>query len=213
MNLSDYQDQGRAIDSDLIGFGQDWIEASSRALEVEDQAASPQIQAAEVRKTRRPRPPEEVAFPVAPMLDMAFQLLAFFILTFQPASNELRIDLDLPVATPLPPRVEGGKAKSVSSVTTVPKIDISNDLKITATANDEGTLVSLKLGLAAIADVATLTDRLMRYRKLLEEKPLRVLLIADPRLRYEDAARLIAAAQSAGAETIHLAETPAGTRP
>ena len=40
-----------------------------------------------------------------------------------------------------------------------------------------------------------------------------MLLIADPRLRYEDAARLIAAAQSAGAETIHLAETPAGTRP
>jgi biopolymer transport protein ExbD len=49
---------------------------------------------------------------------------------------------------------------------------------------------------------------LTRYRKLLEDKPLKVLLVADPRLVYEEAARLIAAAQSAGAETIHLAETP-----
>ncbi len=31
----------------------------------------------------RPGMPEEVSFPVAPMLDMAFQLLAFFILTFK----------------------------------------------------------------------------------------------------------------------------------
>jgi biopolymer transport protein ExbD len=102
----------------------------------------------------------------------------------------------------------GGRARSETAVTTVPKIDISNDLKITAIANDEGALVGLKLGQADIADVSTLTDRLTRYRKLLEDKPLKVLLVADPRLVYEEAARLIAAAQSAGAETIHLAETP-----
>ena len=112
------------------------------------------------------------------------------------------------MATPAPPRVEGGRARSETAVTTVPKIDISNDLKITAIANDEGALVGLKLGQADIADVSTLTDRLARYRKLLEDKPLKVLLVADPRLVYEEAARLIAAAQSAGAETIHLAETP-----
>ena len=47
----------------------------------------------------RPGPPEEVSFPVAPMLDMAFQLLAFFILTFKAPSAETHLDLDLP-ATP-----------------------------------------------------------------------------------------------------------------
>ena len=36
----------------------------------------------------RPGPPDEVAFPVTPMLDMAFQLLAFFIITFKPPTAE-----------------------------------------------------------------------------------------------------------------------------
>ena len=42
------------------------------------------------------------------MLDMAFQLLAFFILTFKSPSAETHVDLDLP-ATPaaLPARSEG----------------------------------------------------------------------------------------------------------
>ena len=55
--------------------------------------------------SRRPAPPDEVYFPVVPMLDMAFQLLAFFILTFQPPGRETRIDLELPAApVALPPR-------------------------------------------------------------------------------------------------------------
>ncbi len=53
----------------------------------------------------RPKPPDTVYFPVVPMLDMAFQLLAFFILTFQAPSGESRIDLDLPAA---PAALPGG---------------------------------------------------------------------------------------------------------
>src|SRR4029077_7376236 len=53
---------------------------------------------------RRPRrlqgPRVEVMFPVTPMLDMAFQLLAFFVLTFQAPSAETHLDLNLP-ATPV----------------------------------------------------------------------------------------------------------------
>ena len=37
---------------------------------------------------------------MTPMLDMAFQLLAFFILTFKAPSAETHLDLDLP-ATPV----------------------------------------------------------------------------------------------------------------
>src|SRR6185312_12377314 len=48
-------------------------------------------------RRHRPGPPEEVMFPVTPMLDMAFQLLAFFVLTFQAPSGETHLDLDLPV--------------------------------------------------------------------------------------------------------------------
>lgn len=199
--------QVRTIDSEMVGFGPDWADAAAASIQAEviDQEAITDGG----KRSRRPRPPEEVAFPVAPMLDMAFQLLAFFILTFQPASSELRIDLELPIANPTLPRAEGGQAKAETKIATVPKIDISNDLRITATAGDEGALVSIKLGLADVPDVATLVDRLSRYRKLLDNKPLNVVLMADPRLRYDDAARIIAAAQAAGAEMIHLSESAA----
>ena len=58
------------------------------------------------------------------MLDMAFQLLAFFVLTFQAPSSETRLDLDLP-ATPaaLPgpgtaPGPPGRSARRTTSRTT-----------------------------------------------------------------------------------------------
>jgi biopolymer transport protein ExbD len=38
----------------------------------------------------------EVALPVTPMLDVAFQLLFFFIMTFHPADLEGQIELSLP---------------------------------------------------------------------------------------------------------------------
>ncbi len=40
------------------------------------------------RKRRRAEPPAEVELPVTPMLDMAFQLLAFFVFAYHPPSAE-----------------------------------------------------------------------------------------------------------------------------
>jgi len=41
-------------------------------------------------------PAGDVALPITPMLDMAFQLLFFFIMTFNPADLEGQMDLSLP---------------------------------------------------------------------------------------------------------------------
>ena len=57
--------------------------------------------------------PEDVPFPVTPFLDMAFQLLAFFILTFRPPSNETRLDLYLPTASAALPRVPEAIVRAV----------------------------------------------------------------------------------------------------
>jgi len=204
MSETAFEGQGRVIDSGVVGFGADWAEAARRGLE-----AGGVIEPAQPsRRVRRPGAPDEVAFPVAPMLDMAFQLLAFFILTFQPASNELRIDLELPVAAPAQARAEGGRARLDTARMGLPDLGIESDLRVTATSDDEGNLVSLKLGLTPVPDLATLEDRLRRYGRVLDDKPLGVTLLADPRLVYEEAARIVAAAQSAGAKTIHLAEPP-----
>jgi biopolymer transport protein ExbD len=57
-----------------------------------------------------------------------------------------------------------------------------------------------------VPDAEALGDRLGRYASVLEGKPLRVLLVADDRLRYEEAARLIGACSSAGVSTVRLAD-------
>jgi biopolymer transport protein ExbD len=50
------------------------------------------------RRRRKARPTDHVEpdLPITPMLDMSFQLLAFFILTFNPAPTEGQIALALP---------------------------------------------------------------------------------------------------------------------
>lgn len=155
----------------------------------------------------RPAAPEEVAFPVAPMLDMAFQLLAFFILTFKAPSAERHVDLDLPATPAALPTQAGGRAETRFSRKV--DTDLENDLLVRAEADDLGDLRTLRLGEAIVPDLATLRRRLRRYSQLLEGKSLRVRLVADDRLRYEPAAQLIAACSSAGVSAIRLSPTGA----
>jgi len=49
-----------------------------------------------VQKRKRPEAPSEVTLPISPMLDMAFQLMFFFIVNFNPTDLEGQVDLSLP---------------------------------------------------------------------------------------------------------------------
>lgn len=62
------------------------------------------------RRKRKPRVAEEVELNLAAMLDMAFQLLTFFILTFQPPPDEGQIELRLPPPKPMAVVKDGVKA-------------------------------------------------------------------------------------------------------
>jgi biopolymer transport protein ExbD len=165
------------------------------------------------RPKHRPGPPEEVMFPVTPMLDMAFQLLAFFVLTFQAPSAETHLDLDLPATPAALPGAPRGEARPGQA----PKVDLDleNDLWVRAEADDLGDLKTLRLGEATLPDIATLGERLRRYSEVLLSRPLRVRLVADDGLRYEEAARVMAACSAAGVAAIRLTSptaepTPAG---
>jgi biopolymer transport protein ExbD len=154
--------------------------------------------------SHRPRPPEEVFFPVVPMLDMAFQLLAFFVLTFQAPSAETHIDLDLP-ATPLAlPGAPRGRAEIPLARRL--DTDLENDLFVRVTADDLGDIRSIRLGDADVHDLNTLGQRLKRYVEILEGRPLRVRLVADDHLRYEEAARVLATCSAAGVANVRLSE-------
>jgi biopolymer transport protein ExbD len=47
-------------------------------------------------KKKKPSPPIEINLPITPMLDMSFQLLSFFILTFKPMAQEGQLSMMLP---------------------------------------------------------------------------------------------------------------------
>ncbi len=156
------------------------------------------------RTGRRTGAPIEVQFPVTPMLDMAFQLMAFFVLTFQAPTAETRLDLYLPT-TPaaLPGSARGRAAESPARKV---DLDLENDLVIRARADDLGDLKSLALNDTPVPDLAALSDRLGRYAKVLGARPLRVRLVADDRLRYEEAARIVGVCTAAGVASIRLAD-------
>jgi biopolymer transport protein ExbD len=160
------------------------------------------------RRSKRPRPPDEVAFPVTPFLDMAFQLLAFFILTFRPPSRETRIDLYLPSAPSTLPKAPRGRILAPRP----DDPDLENDLQIRATADARGGLSSLRLGETAVRDAKDLEKRVRQYSRLLNGKVLRVTFIAPDALRYEEAAQIIGACEAAGVMSVRLVE-PEGAPP
>jgi biopolymer transport protein ExbD len=156
------------------------------------------------RERKQGESPENVQFPVTPMLDMAFQLLAFFILTFQSPTSETRLDLYLPTTPVALPGSPQGQARATPPRRT--DLDLENDLRIRAEADDLGDLKSLKLGDTLLPDLEALGDRLRRYSVVLDGRPLRVRLLADDRLRYEEAARIIGTCNAAGVASIRLAD-------
>jgi biopolymer transport protein ExbD len=137
------------------------------------------------------------------MLDMAFQLLAFFILTFQPPGREARIDLDLPAAPAALPAAPRRAAER--------RVDA--DLTIRAAADAAGRLRALRLGATPLTGPDTLTDLLRQHVTTRAGRPLSVALVADEALLYDEAARLIGACSSAGVAAIRLAAVPASRRP
>jgi biopolymer transport protein ExbD len=143
-------------------------------------------------------------FPVTPLLDMAFQLLAFFVLTFRAPSAETHFVLDLPTTPLALPGAPRGQAQSVPARSV--DSDLENDLWVRAEANDLGDLKSLRLGDASVPDLATLGERLRRYVEILDGRPLRVRLVADDGLRYEEAARVMTTCNAAGVAAIRLSE-------
>lgn len=111
-----------------------------------------------MRRRKKSRSTGEVELNMAAMLDMAFQLLTFFILTFRPAPVEGQIALRMPPARPITP-VQSAEAAGDNADNTNP-VQGLNSLVISVIPNAAGGIGSMALGESPLATLTGLNDRL-----------------------------------------------------
>jgi biopolymer transport protein ExbD len=141
-----------------------------------------------MRKKKRKQ--EDVELNVTAMLDMAFQLLTFFILTFRPAPVEgqvlLRMPLPQPVAGVRSGEMAGDRASNPSPLAEL------NTLVISAVANETGGLRQLAIGETTMSNSLSTLDS--KLGKLLGDEGSafqQVIIQVDSRLRYEELMQVI----------------------
>jgi biopolymer transport protein ExbD len=98
--------------------------------------------------SRKSHSDEEVSLNVTAMLDMAFQLLAFFILTFKPPPAEAQIFLKLPPAQAVQGPQDGKKAGEDANDPS--KIKPVNSLIVSLMDNDgNGAVADVRIGISS----------------------------------------------------------------
>jgi biopolymer transport protein ExbD len=134
-----------------------------------------------MRRKRR-SPPGDVELNLAAMLDMAFQLLTFFILTFKPAPIEGQVLLRLPPPHPVTNINTGEKAGS--DATNTNPLEGLTTLVVSALANSDGSLKQMAVNETPVAGLTalerTLEDRFRDPALAFDQ----VILQVDSRLHY-----------------------------
>jgi biopolymer transport protein ExbD len=148
-------------------------------------------------RRRRRKDDESVELNLAAMLDMAFQLLTFFILTFRPSPIEGQIALNLPppiAVTNMQPLKAAGSNQAGGEVS-LPGL---GTLIITIHAEPNGELKSLVLGARPLlrgalrpGDVALLDKELKDIFALSASTFDGIQLHVDPQLNYESFLELL----------------------
>jgi biopolymer transport protein ExbD len=140
-------------------------------------------------KRRRRSSQGDVELNLAAMLDMAFQLLTFFILTFKPSPVEGQISLHLPPPQPVT-NVQSAQSAGADVNNTNP-VQGLNSLVISAFATPSGSLATMALGEGKVDNLPQLEARL---RSILSEpgSPFdQVIVQVGSRLRYEELMKII----------------------
>ena len=136
------------------------------------------------RRRKRRKTDGAVELNLAAMLDMAFQLLTFFILTFRPAPVEGQISLRMPPAqavTPVKNAVQAG-----SNPANDDPVQGLNSLVISVVPNAAGGIGSMAIGDGAVATLAGLNDRLKSILSDASSPFDQVVIQVGSGLRYEN---------------------------
>jgi biopolymer transport protein ExbD len=132
----------------------------------------------------------DVQLNVAAMLDMAFQLLAFFILTYQPGRVEGCISIRMPPSSPVtrPADASGGGAPTPNDATVLAG---AVSLQITLTADKQGGIAAIRVGEQRVADLHDLEQKLRAIAKVSQTPFDQVLLKVSRTLEYENVLKVI----------------------
>jgi biopolymer transport protein ExbD len=144
-------------------------------------------------RRRHRKSKEEVELNLAAMLDMAFQLLTFFILTFRPAPIEGQLSLNLPPPVPITNVAAEQPADSGDA-----GMASTNSLVIAIRADHDGNVAGVSVGpgraFVGPANAYNLheLDRQLRVLFGIQHTPYdQVLIRVAPALRYEDLMKII----------------------
>ena len=129
---------------------------------------------------------QEVEVPITPMLDMAFQLLTFFILTYKPTPAEGQFSMNL-----LPAQAVA-KLDEKPKENTTPSLDIAlKTLRTVLKAGEGGTLSEIILEDQAIQGMDELKKKLEEFVNEPNLSFDQTLIKVDPHLKYSELMRVI----------------------
>ena len=124
---------------------------------------------------------------MAAMLDMAFQLLTFFILTFRPAPIEGQISLRLPPPQPVTKGIEQA-GSDINNTNPAKGVDT---LTISVFADKSGDIGSLGVGETGVANLTALELRLMQIFADPDNSFEQVIIQVGSNLRYDALMKIV----------------------
>jgi biopolymer transport protein ExbD len=140
-------------------------------------------------------PGSTVDLPVTPMLDMTLQLLFFFLVTFQPASAEGKVDL----------AIHGGTGEGPVAPPTLPPplhIPVGSSFHLQVQTNQAGAIVRIVVehppGRQVCRDVIELAAYLQQIRDGATSRPSEVVIHAEGNLKYACLIGVVDACNRAG---------------
>ena len=139
----------------------------------------------------------EVTLPITPMLDMSFQLLSFFVVTFRPPSQEGQLSVDLP-------KLDAGTPTDITNDT------IKDEYTITVNGDTEIRSISLQgqtITEKAVADTGSLFQQLKAIAESKGAKAgelVSITISADDRLIYSKLIEVMDVCKKAGFESMSM---------
>jgi biopolymer transport protein ExbD len=145
------------------------------------------------RRRRRRRSAESVELNLAAMLDMAFQILVFFILTFSPKPIESQIAAMLPARSPV---TQSMLPNSSDSAASAPEPAIARPVTITVLASDAGEIKNLAVDRTIVPNLQALRDQLQRTTD--PTAACNLVLKVDAKLHYQQLVYVVDACVQGG---------------